>query len=72
MLLSLLLTILILGVVLGLVLYLVDTAPFIAEPFKSVLHWLIIAVGVIYIIGLLLGQAPGFPMLTEHSRVLVP
>jgi|HubBroStandDraft_1064217.scaffolds.fasta_scaffold15399_8 hypothetical protein len=53
-LLHLLIFILIVGVIFWLVLYLVDASP-VPEPFKSVLRWVVIAFGVLWLIYLLLG-----------------
>ena len=53
---GLLITVLVLGVVIWLALYLVDSSP-VPEPFKAVLHWVIIAIAVIWLISILLGLA---------------
>ena len=53
---GILVTLLILGIVLFLLLWLVDSAP-IPEPFKAVLHWIVIAIAVIWLISILLGMA---------------
>ena len=53
---GLLITILVLCVVIWLALYLVDASP-IPEPFKAVLHWLVLAIGIIWLISILLGLA---------------
>jgi hypothetical protein len=53
---GILVTILILGIVLWLLLWLIDSSP-IPEPFKAVLHWIVIAIGVIWLISILLGLA---------------
>jgi hypothetical protein len=68
-----LITLLILGIVLYLLIWLVDSAP-IPEPFKAVLHWLVIAIAVIWLISLLLGLAgydagTRFPVFRFNSRV---
>jgi hypothetical protein len=51
-----LITVLILGIVVYLLLWLVDSAP-LPEPFKAVLHWIVIAIAVIWLISMLLGLA---------------
>jgi hypothetical protein len=51
---GLLLTLLVLGVCLWLCLWLIDSSP-VPEPFKMVLHWIVLAVAVIWLISLLLG-----------------
>ena len=55
-------SLLVLGICVGLLLWLVDSAPFIPEPFKSGLHWLIIAFAVFYVIAMLLGGATPVPV----------
>jgi len=43
------------GVIFGLVYYLVQIAPFIPAVFKRVLLWLIVGVGILFLINFLLG-----------------
>lgn len=50
-----LLVLLVVGVVLGLLHYLVGIAPFLNATFKTVLQWLIIGLGVFFLINFLLG-----------------
>jgi hypothetical protein len=53
----------IIGVVFGLLWFLVDRAPFIPEPFKTWIKYVILFVGVLFLINWLLGIA-GRPIFT--------
>jgi hypothetical protein len=46
----LVLVLIVLGMIAGLLYWLVGSAPFIAEPFKSIIRWIILAVCVLFLI----------------------
>ena len=48
-----LLTILVTLIIAGVVVYLIRTAPFVAEPFKSIAVWVVVLFAVIYLLKLL-------------------
>jgi hypothetical protein len=59
-----LLFVLVVGVCLGLFYYLVNAAPFIPDIFKKVLCWIIILVGVLFLVNVLLGLV-GHPFIAS-------
>lgn len=59
----LVLYLIIIGVIGGLLVYLIDSAPFIVEPFKSVLRWAVIAIFIVIAILILLSALGGVPTL---------
>jgi hypothetical protein len=59
-----LLYVLVVGIVLGLFYYLVQAAPFIPAIFKQVLCWIIILVGVLFLVNVLLGLV-GHPFIAS-------
>lgn len=54
---------LVVAIVFGILLFIVGKAPFIPEPWKQVITWIIYLVGALMVINLLLGLA-GSPMFT--------
>lgn len=56
----LVIVLLVIGIIIGLLYYIVKSAPFIPEPIKSVLAWVIIVIGIlIVIVEVLLPMAGG-------------
>jgi len=45
-------------IVIGIVLWLVETAPFISASFKPVIRWVIIAVVVLWLVAVFVGDIP--------------
>jgi hypothetical protein len=54
---------LVIGIVFGILLFVVGRAPFIPDPWKQIITWIIYLVGAILVINILLGLA-GSPMFT--------
>ena len=54
---------LIIGLIFGILLFIVGRAPFIPEPWKQVITWIIYVVGALMVINILLGLA-GHPLFT--------
>ena len=54
---TLLINIIIIAIIFTLVLWLARSAP-IEEPFKGIIVWVVIAIGVVWVIAFLLGGAP--------------
>lgn len=50
------------AIVFGLLDYLVQSAPFVPEPWKPVIRWVLLALGVLILIGLLLSFIGGTPV----------
>ncbi len=50
------------AIVFGLLDYLVRTAPFVPEPWKPTIRWVIVALGVLILIGILLSFLAGQPV----------
>ncbi len=54
---------LVIGIIFGILLFIVGRAPFIPEPWKQVIVWIIYLVGALLVINVLLGFA-GHPLIT--------
>lgn len=59
---SLVITLLVVGIVCGALTWIVSTAPFIPEPMKGIAKWVILVIGVLYLLAILIGMVPGIPV----------